>query len=46
MEFLLLFALALGFWWYAGRVIGDVLDAADDAWTRARAWEETGRDRF
>ena len=43
MDFLILFALALAFWWYAGRVISDVLDAADSAWTRAH--EDIGRDR-
>jgi hypothetical protein len=41
VEFVILFALALAFWWMAGRLIDDVLDTADSAWTRAH--EDIGR---
>ena len=44
MDFLILFLLALAFWWLAGRLIDDVLDTADRGWSRALAREELGRD--
>ena len=42
MDFVILFALALAFWWMAGRLIDDVLDTADSAWSKAH--EDIGRD--
>lgn len=45
LDFLILFVLALAFFWYAGRVIDDVLDKAraDEAWWREF---EAGRDDY
>ncbi len=42
--FALLFLVALGFWWLAGRLIDDVLDSAEDVWSRAKAHERLGHE--
>lgn len=41
-DFLLLFAVAAGFWWLAGRLIDDVLDS-DMEWWRSLAHEDISR---
>lgn len=45
IEFVMLFGVCLLFWWFAGRVIDDVLDQAemDMAWWRALAHEDLSR---
>jgi hypothetical protein len=40
MEFMFVFLLAYGFFWYAGKVIDDVLQAADEDYAAWRARKE------
>jgi hypothetical protein len=44
LDFLMLFATALGFWWLAGRLIDDTLDRCDMDWWRSLAHEDISRD--